>query len=114
MDEKYIPTPGAHLDNDGTSPFQRAKTFSCLITALATETIPMRPLAQASGTWIWILVFTKSSGWNKSVEHVPLQQPATNDFTTGDKSMVLLYIQFQKREVKSVLIGTVFRMLKLF
>lgn len=28
----------------GTSPFQSANTFSCLITALATDTMPIRPL----------------------------------------------------------------------
>lgn len=114
-------------------------------------------LVQASGTWTWSLVLTKSRGWNKRVEHVPLQQPATNDFTTGDwkkkikiyrfwqsvtasgpwlskkykhkvhiqyktrrrekkltRSILFINIQFQKREVESVLIGTVFRMLKLY
>lgn len=30
------------------------------------------------------LVFTKSNGWNNRVEHVPLRDPAKNDFTTGD------------------------------
>lgn len=116
-------------------------------------------LVQASGTWTWSLVLTKSRGWNKRVEHVPLQQPATNDFTTGDwnkklkyidfdnlsqlvwhgpwlpkkyknnvhiqyktpriekkltRSILFINIQFQKREVESALIGTVFRMLKLY
>lgn len=38
MDNKGSMTP------TGTSPFQSANTFSCLITALATDTIPIRPL----------------------------------------------------------------------
>lgn len=33
----------------GTSPFQSANTFSCLITALATDTMPIRPLKKANG-----------------------------------------------------------------
>lgn len=33
----------------GTSPFQSANTFSCLITALATDTIPIRPLKKEGG-----------------------------------------------------------------
>lgn len=35
-------------------------------------------------TGLWILVLTKSSGWKIIVEHVPLREPARNDFTTGD------------------------------
>lgn len=31
----------------------------------------------------WILVFSKSRGWNRRVEQVPLKEPAINDLTTG-------------------------------
>ena len=48
---------------------------------------------QTSG-WIWLTypmasgackrVFSRSRGWNKMVEHVPLRDPAKNDLNTGD------------------------------
>ena len=37
-----------------------------------------------NATGLWILVFTRSSGWNIMVEQVPLKEPAMKDFITGD------------------------------
>ena len=32
----------------------------------------------------WMRVFTRSRGWKMMVEHVPLNDPAKKDLTTGD------------------------------
>jgi hypothetical protein len=45
-------------------------------------------------TAAWILVFTRSKGWKRSVEHVPLKEPARKDFTTGDWKKMCIIIFF--------------------
>merc|ERR1719431_1218273 len=79
MAEKYIPTPGTVRTIEGARPFQSPPSFSVVRMFFVIMSIP------AGFPWlVWILVFSRSRGWNSTVEQVPLNEPAKNALTIGD------------------------------
>ena len=68
-----------------------------LVTTLIIETRVPRV------SCCWTRVLTKSKGWNKRVEHVPLSEPARNAFITGFEitSNVAIFMSFVDLGAKS-------------
>merc|ERR1711892_1167494 len=79
MAEKYIPTPGTVRTMDGAKPFHSPPISSVVRMFFVIPIIP-----ELLPCWVWIFVFSRSRGWNRIVEQVPLKEPAKNAFTIGD------------------------------
>merc|ERR1719431_1092503 len=78
MAEKYIPTPGTFRTIEGARPFHNPPSFSVVRMFFVINIIP------GDVPWlVWILVFSRSRGWKRTVEQVPLKDPARNALTMG-------------------------------
>merc|ERR1719312_1667010 len=78
MAEKKNPTPGTVRTIKGARPFHNPPSFSVVRMFFVTVIIPGFVPRLA-----WILVFSRSKGWKRTVEQVPLKDPAKNAFTIG-------------------------------
>lgn len=79
-----MPTPGMQRTNDGETPFHRLKKFSVLITLIKTLNIPtFGDPGLALFCSVCSRVLTRSKGWKRSVEQVPLREPHIKALRAG-------------------------------